>query len=192
MVLNHCHDIRASGHLGVTKTLNRIRQRSYWSGIKNGVRSYIAACEKCAKRENPLVTKKALMQMVRSGYPMERIVTDIIGELPITENGNRYILVISDYFTKSTESFPMPNMEARTVAKIVVEEIVAKFEVPITIHLDQGGQFKGHQFQEMCKLLQIEKTRTTPYHQQSDGNVERFNRKLATMLSDFVDEHQRN
>jgi len=138
------------------------------------------------------MTKKAPMQMVRSGYPMERVAIDILGELPLTENGNRYILVVSDYFTKWTDSFPMPNMEARTVAKIIVEEVVARFGVPITIHSDQGRQFEGHLFQEMYKLLQIEKTRTTPYHPQSDGMVERFNRTLATMLSAFVDEHQRN
>ena len=58
------------------------------------------------------------------GVDMERIALDILGELPVTENGNKYILVISDYFTKWTESFPMPNMEARTCAKILVEEVV--------------------------------------------------------------------
>ncbi len=100
---------------------------------------------------------------------MERIALDILGELPMTENGNKYILVISDYFTKWTESFPMQNMEARTCARILVEEVVSRFGVPYRIHSDQGRQFEGNVFREMCLLLQVEKTRTTPYHPQSDG-----------------------
>ena len=61
---------------------------------------------------------------------MNRIATDILGELPITKNGNRYILVVSDYFTKWTEAFPVPNMESKTVAKIIVEQVVARFGTP--------------------------------------------------------------
>ena len=57
-------------------------------------------CDICARRKEPLKTKKAPMVIVRSGFPMERIAVDILGELPITERGNRYILVIGDYFTK--------------------------------------------------------------------------------------------
>ena len=58
------------------------------------------------------------------------------------------------------------------------------------IHTDQGVQFESNLFQEMCRLLQIQKTRTTPYHPQSDGMAERNNRTILTMLSAFVNEHQ--
>ncbi|VDI22073.1 Hypothetical predicted protein [Mytilus galloprovincialis] len=109
--------------------------------------------------------------VVQSGVPMERIATDILGELPETENNNKYIVVISDYFTKWTEAFPMPNMEARTVAKILVEEVVARFGIPYTIHSDQGAQYESKLFSEMCNLLEIDKTKTTPYHPKSDGMV---------------------
>ncbi|VDI24365.1 Hypothetical predicted protein [Mytilus galloprovincialis] len=123
------------------------------------------------------------MQVKESGYPMERIAMDILGELPASEKGNKYILVISDYYTKWTESHPMPNMEATTVANILMTEVISRFGVPTIIHSDQGSQFESHLFKEMCKLLQIEKTRTTPYHPKSDGMVERFNKTLATMLT---------
>ena len=191
-VLKYSHDIRAAGHLGIRKTLGKIRQRYYWPGLQNDVRNYVAGCEKCLKRKGPLQTKKAPMQVVRSGYPMERIAIDILGELPQTEKGNKYILVIADYFTKWTESFPMPNIEARTVAKILVEEVVCRFGIPDVIHSDQGKQFESRLFLEMCNLLQIQKTRTTPYHPQSDGMVERINKTLTTMLSMFVKDYQRD
>jgi hypothetical protein len=57
-------------------------------------------CDTCWKRKHPAKTKQAPMQMVKSGVPMQRIATDKLGELPETENGNKYILVVSDYFTK--------------------------------------------------------------------------------------------
>ena len=191
-VLKYSHDIKVSDHLGIRKTLSKIRQGYYRPGLQNDVRSYIGGCEKCAKRKNPIPTRMAPMQVVRSGYPMERIALDILEELPVSEDGNKYIPVISDYFTKWTESFAMPNMEARTCAKILVQEVVSRFGVPNKIHSDQGNQFESNLFAEMCDLLQIEKTRTTPYHPQSDGMVERFNRTLCAMLSTFVEENHRN
>lgn len=117
---------------------------------------------------------------------MDRIAADILGELPITAKGNRYILVVSDYFTKWTEAFAMPNMEAKTVAKIMVEEVFVRLGTPRIIHSDQGRQFESELFREVCRLFHIEKTRTTAYHPQSDGMVERFNRTLTSMLSAFV------
>ena len=158
----------------------------YWPGLQSDVRSYVAGCETCTKRTEPNPTKRAPMQIVRSGFPMERLAIDILGELQMTPNGNKYILVISDYFTKWTEALPMPNMEACTVAKTLVDFVLCRFGIPLKIHSDQGRQFESNLFKEMCKLLGIEKTRTTPYHPESDGMVERFNRTLATMLSAFV------
>ena len=191
-VLAHAHDIKPAGHLGIGKTLSKVRQRFYWPGLQEGTRTYVAGCEICMKRKGPTKTKQAPMQIVRSGYPMERIAIDILGELPETEQGNRYIVVIGDCFTKWTECFPLPNMEASTVAKTLVEEVITRFGIPRKIHSDQGRQFELKLFQEMCQLLNIEKTRTTPYHPESDGMVERFNRTLTAMLSAYVNENHRN
>ena len=83
-------------------------------------------------------------------------------------------------------------MEARTVAKIIVEEVIVRFGVPCFIHRDQSHQFESNLFKEMCVLLGIEKTRTTPYHPNSDGMVERFNRALEAMFSAYVSDHQRD
>ncbi|CAC5409896.1 unnamed protein product [Mytilus coruscus] len=186
------HDDKCSAHLGIHKTLAKIRQSYYWPGLQNDVRTYINGCDKCSKRKSPQKSKRAPMALVEANGPMERIDTDILGELPETEGGNKYILVVSDYYTKWTESFAMPNIEAKTVANIIVEEVIVRFGVPHWIHSDQGRQFESLLFQEMCCILNIKKTRTTPYHPKSDGMVERFNKTLATMLSSFVEQNQRN
>ena len=132
------------------------------------------------------------MQVARSGYPMERIAVDILGELPVTERGNKYVLVVSDYFTKWTVSYPMSNMEAATVAKLLVEELFSRFGIPDQIHSDQGHQFESKLFAEMCDLLHIDKTRTTLYHPQSDGMVERFNKTLCSMIRAYINENHTN
>ena len=183
-VLKFCHDVSASGHLGVKKTLNKVRQRFYWPGLQNDVNNYLEGCQAFLRRKGPIPNSK-----YPSRYPMERIAVDILGELPHTERGNKYILVVSDYFTKWTESIPMTDMKAKTVVQLMVTEVIARFGVLRIIHSDQGRQFESELFHEMCKILQIEKTRTTLYHPHSDGMVERFNKTLATILSMYVEEN---
>ena len=114
---------------------------------------------------------------------------DILGPLPLTENGNKYILVIGDYFTKWKEAYPMKNMEATTVARILVHEFICRFGIPEHLHTDQGRNFEAEIIKEICKLLDIKKTQTSPYHPQSDGMIERFNRTLLNMLSTALEKN---
>jgi len=114
------------------------------------------------------------------GASLERVALDVLGPLPDSDRGNKYILIIGDYFSKWTEAYAIPNQEATltTVARMLVEEFVARFGMPMQIHSDQGRNFESKVFQEMCKSLGMDKTRTTPLHPQSDGMVERFNRTI--------------
>jgi hypothetical protein len=97
-----------------------------------------------------------------------------------------------DYFTKWPEAYALPNQEAKTVATALVNEFVCRFGVPLEMHSDQGTNFESAVFQEMCSLLNIRKTRTTPLHPESDGMVERYNRTLKGQLSMFIADHQRD
>ena len=99
-VLSYSLDHPTAGHLGIRKILSKKRQAYYWPCLQRDVRHYVAGCEKCQTSKVPLKTPIAPMQIVGASRHMERIATEILGELPLTDNGNRYILVISDYFTK--------------------------------------------------------------------------------------------
>uniref|UniRef100_A0A5S6QK45 Integrase catalytic domain-containing protein n=1 Tax=Trichuris muris TaxID=70415 RepID=A0A5S6QK45_TRIMR len=96
-----------------------------------------------------------------------------------------------DGFSKFAEAFPIPNQEAGTVTKVIVNEFICRYGVPETIHTDQGAQFESALFQSMCAELGIHKTRTTPYHPSGNGQVERMNRTLGNMLAKSVEENQR-
>jgi len=119
------------------------------------------------------------------------VAVDIVGPLPESDGDgdNSYILVVADYFTRWVEAFPLPNQEAITVANKLVDEVFLRLGVPEQLHSDQGRQFESKLLSEVCRLLQIHKTRTTPYHPQCDGLVERFNRTLLSMLSTTADDH---
>ena len=84
----------------------------------------------------------------------------------------------------------MPNMEATTVAEIIVREAVSRFGVLFIIHSDQGRQYESQLFSETCKVQHIKKTRTTPYHPQSDGMAEQFNKTLVRTLKSYINNPQ--
>ena len=188
-VLQELHEGTVSGHLGVQKLISSLKDRFYWPGHVLDATNWCNTCHVCATRKSPNLSRRAPLQPVVSGFPLEKLAVDILGPLPVTEKGNKYILVVSDYFTRWVEAYPMPNQEASTVAQKLVDEFFCRFSCPTQLHSDQGRQFESSLIQEVCKLLNIRKSRTTPYHPAGDGLVERFNRTLLHMLSTTVQDH---
>uniref|UniRef100_A0A671YZ42 Integrase catalytic domain-containing protein n=1 Tax=Sparus aurata TaxID=8175 RepID=A0A671YZ42_SPAAU len=156
------------------------------------VKAWVKECVDCASRKTQGRQPCAPLQLSVTSRPFERVALDILGPLPETPEKNKYILVVGDYFSKWTEAFPLPNQEAHTIAKVLTEEWVCRFGAPRSIHSDQGRNFESALFKELCRLLHMHKSRTTPYHPQSDGLIERFNRTLLSMLSLFVEDNQLN
>lgn len=132
------------------------------------------------------------LQLCLAGAPMERVGVDITGPFPTTSSGNRFILVAMDYFTKWPEAYAIPNHEATTVARVLVDGFFSRFGVPKELHSDQGREFESRVFGETCRLLGINKTRTTPLRPQSAGLVERFNKTLSQGLAKYCSSHQRD
>ena len=118
----------------------------------------------------------------RSGGPLDRVALDIMGPLPLTKRNNKYILVIGDYFTRWMEVYPIPHQNAEVIAEKFVKEFIARYGAPLEVHSDQGRNFESELFKEVCKILEIHKTRTTTYHPSSNEMIERFNRTLASMI----------
>ena len=98
----------------------------------------------------------------------------------------KYILVAANYLTKWPEAWAIPDQEAKTIA-LKLEELISHHGVPQILLTDQGKNFESKLIAELCDLLQIDKRQTIAYHPQCDGQVERFNRTLTTMLSMYVE-----
>jgi transposase InsO family protein len=186
LIMKQLHDTRLGGHLGVTKTLARIKQRFYWPGCKKDVKLWCKKCNCCAQK-NGLKTKAA-MQHVPVGVPLQKVALDVMGPFPTSDQGNSYVLVVSDYFTRWVEAYAIPDQTAIVIADKFVTEFVTRYGIPEQIHTDQGQDFMSKVFTEMCTLLQVDKTRTTPYRPMSDGLVERLNRTIQQMLTSYINE----
>ena len=182
-VLRDLHEGVIRGHLGEDKTFERVKERFYWPGYYNEVSNWVKTCSSCASRTTPNPKNRAPLQSVKVGYPMQLVATDILGPFPESNAGNSYILVVGHYFTIWMEAYPIPNKEATTIAKKLMEEFFFCFSPPEQLHSDQGRQFESELIAEICKLLGIKTTHTTSYHPQSDGLVERYNRTLLSMLA---------
>ena len=121
---------------------------------------------------------------------MERIAMDIMGPWPTTPRGNKYVLVIQDYFSKWVEAFSLKQHTAHDVAGVLVRDYFSRYGAPERIHTDQGSEFNSNLVKSICRLWQVGKTRTSPYTPWSDGMVERCNRSIKSMISTHVREER--
>ena len=190
-VLTAFHDLPSAGHLGEKRSVHSMRKAPvYWFQCYQDMRLHCRCCEECLRCKPMQKKARAPMQSFTAGEPVERMALDIMGELHQTKDGNRYILVVMDYFTKYAHLIPLPNHQAKTVALALVKEVFTKVGIPRSLHSDRGTDFMSQLFQETCRLFNVEKTHTTPWRPQSDGMVERLNRTLGSMLKQYVSPQQ--
>ena len=182
------HDHMAAGHLGVAKTKARIQRRYYWPKMAEDIAAYVKNCMKCAQRKPYGQSKAPMKPMPAATRVWERIAMDIVGPVETSRNGNRYILVLSDYASRFVMTIPMIDQTAKTVAAHLVNEVLTKYGAPEQILTDQGTNFLSELVHQICQLFKIKQLRTTSYHPQTDGLVERFNRTLCDMLACYVNE----
>lgn len=191
-ILASLHDSPTGGHLGRNKTLKKVESRFYWIGRSTDVKVWCSTCKECSARKGPQRKVCGPLQPSTVGAPFERIAIDVLGPLPSSTRGNRYIVVVMDYFSKWPECFALPDQTSVRIVDRLVESIFCRFGVPHIIHSDQGRNFEAEIFRRTLERLGVQKTRTTPLHPQSDGMVERFNRTLLDYLAKFVEKNQQN
>lgn len=184
--LRQAHDAPMGGHFGRRKTQDKILQNFYWYGLREDVSAYVTTCQICQKNKRLTKGPKGRLGSMLVGAPMDRVSVDILGPLPETPDGNKYILTVTDHFTNWVEAIPLPNQTAITVANALLKEVISRFGCPATLHSDQGTNFESQILHEMCEFFHIKKTRSSPRHPQGNGKTERFNRTLISMIKCFI------
>ena len=121
---------------------------------------------------------------------METVALDISGPWPVSQSGNKYILVAVDHFTKWAEAWPIPDQEAKTVARVLVDQFISRHGTPHVIHSDQGRNFESKLFKELCKMLGVRKTRTCSFNPKANGTVEQLNATVKSLITAYIGENQ--
>ena len=186
------HDDPLAGHLGVNKTYEKLRERYYWPKMFADVQFWCLSCTHCQMKKSPKQRQTAPVLPIPVEGAFDRVAVDCLGPFPVSNSGNRYIVVFSDYLTRYPEAFAVPSIDAPTIADLLVNEILPRHGAPRTLLSDRGSNFLSSLVREVCFLMDTKKTYTTSYHPQCDGLVERFNGTLAQSLSHYVSSNQKD
>lgn len=142
-LIKACHDLPQGGHLGISKTLQCLKQSYHWYGMGGDVELFVQKCQSCATLKTAGPTTKAALQSYQAGAPLDRLHLDMLGPFPVSTAGNRYILVIIDQFTRWVEAYGVPDQGAETTARRLVYDFISRFGCPLELHSDQGRNFEN-------------------------------------------------
>ena len=180
MILYALHDEQGT-HLGIGSTYNKIKERYYWPTMYEDIKSYIQTCDICQRRGNEI--RRQTLRPLEVKAPFHRVGIDIKGPLPITKEGNRYIIVAIDYLTKWPEARAVSDIKAKTVAKFIYEDIICRHGAPIILLSDRGSNFMSELIAELCNDFQIKHHKSSAYRPQTNGMIERFNRTIGEAIA---------
>lgn len=189
-ILKENHNGTASGHNGIVKMYLRIKSKHTWPNMKKDIIDFVNNCKSC--QLNKTVRKKNKSPMIittTSVAAFERVAMDIVGPLPVTEDGNRFILTIQDDLTKFSQAFCIQNHDAETVAEKLTL-FISYFGLPKSILTDQGSEFMSKTMKELARAFKIKQLNSTAYHPQTNGALERSHATLKDYLKQYVSEDQ--
>ena len=150
------------------------------------VKRYIQSCHQCQVHARS--AKQNELYPISISVSWERVRIDFIGPLPETEQGNRYIIMAIDYFTRWPEARAVPQANAQNAAKFIYEELICRHSTINIIHSDQRTHFVNKTISDLMKRFDMKHHKVTAYHPQANGLVERFNETLKKTLAKLSEE----
>ena len=188
-MLQDAHGHLLSGHDGIFKTKERLFQCFYWPGMDTDIADHLQHYHKCQIRKKSDKTGPILvMPLPQPTEPNQRVHADLFGPLHTSGNLKKYVLCITDAFTKYVDFVALPNKEAPTVTQGIFERWFCRFGMPLDLVTDQGKEFCSQLSEDLLKLMQVSHLKTTAYHPQCNSQAEVANKTIAKYLDSFVDE----
>ena len=175
------HDSQNAIHAGFLKTLFKAQSLFYWPNMVLDIKQYCKHCMPCMKRKTGIKNKAAMGDFPPVSEPNERIGIDLIGIMPETKAGNKFILTVHDHFSKYTHLYPMPGKSADVVTRTFRKHILIS-GAPTEITADRGSEFICKQFRELCETMRITTNFATSFRPQACGAVENRNKIIGDYL----------
>ena len=182
-ILRLAHDNAMSGHLGVSKTYNRILKYFFWPGLMKDVKQHCRSCHVCQMvgKPNQKIPKAHLKPIPAFEEPFSRVLIDCVGPLPKTRSGNQFLLTLMCAATRFPEAFPLKRITAQAVIKVLIK-FFTFVGLPKSIQSDQGSNFTSRVFKQVMNELCVRHIQSSAYHPESQGCLERFHQTLKRML----------
>jgi len=183
VVIQSTHQL---GHFGIKRTYRLIAQEYFWPRMRSEINEYVRLCPRCQQSKPTPVVQRAPISFPLTDR-FKTVHVDIVGPLPQSSNGNSFLLTMIDRYSRWFEAIPLKSTTADICAEVFLHNWVARFGLPDTVISDQGPQFESHLFNKVLNSLGCIRRRTTPYHPQTNGKVERAHRTLKDSLRCLAD-----
>lgn len=186
------HDDPTAGHFGVSKTLFRIMELYYWPNIRKEVYKYVRKCPICAANKSSNLPRAGLMGAYRNiNFPFQLISADLLGPYPRSKNGNQYVLVVVDWFTKFVLVRPLFKATSAAIIKFLENDVFLIYGVPQIFACDNGTQFTSREFKLFIDKYKVQKVwYNAKYHPQIN-HTERVNRVIVTAIRSYVNKNHK-
>ena len=192
-LLHLAHSIPLAGHMGVRKTLDRLRAEFFWPRMAADVAHFVRTCHTCQMVGSPnqVIKKAPLIPIPVLETPFTKLVIDVVGPLPPSSSGHLYLLTIMDTSTRYPEAIPLRNIKAKTIVRALLD-FFTKFGLPLEVQTDQGSNFLSNVFQQALAELGVVHIASSAYHPESQGVLERYHQTMKNMLRKYCLEHTKD
>ncbi len=192
-ILEHYHDSRLGGHMGFSKTYDRLLRNYYWTSIYKDVREYIKSCPDCQMSKPNTDTEMGLLHPIIPQRIMQQWCMDVHGPLPTTERGNKFIVLFVERFTGFPEGVATEHQQSHLIAELITKEIICRYGTFEELASDKANNLvRSELITKLLKEFKINSRHTSAYHPQANGQVERYFRTIDQILKKFVSNHQKD
>ncbi|UYV80861.1 K02A2.6-like [Cordylochernes scorpioides] len=175
------------------RTTYRLKNKYYWPSMLKDVSEFVKTCHLCQSRKGSNHLPSGLLQPIPpANYPFERIKIDFVGPLPSTKRRMKWIIVLTDYYTKYAETKAVSEETVKEASTFLIKHIILHHGAPRFLISDRGSQFTSNLMKEVMKMCKVKHCFTTSYHPQANGLTERLNRTLINTISMYVNTDQKN
>eukprot|EP00775_Hariotina_reticulata_P006347 gene6347-biopygen8143 len=165
------HDM--CGHFGVRRTAAMLLTKYWWYGLQANVSEVVKHCEHCDRVLSYFNSNPEQLQSIPVSSEGFRWHVDLAGPFPKSQQGNTYVMIAVEAFTKHLEAVPIRNKESATVAYALLHNVIAKFGAPGQVVTDSGSEFLGH-FQQLLIDCMIDHPQISTDHPQANGQAEKM------------------